>query len=213
MAEIHDPRPVFYITLLPTHQLRHISSHNDIHNISSLIFIKRSSRSTSQQCHNNIHNEYLVFSLFIFIKQSSFYARSTSVFFWTQETSKTSSKCTWIALAKIYTKWLFFWKIGLNPPTHFLAWGRYFFFWNPLTTNIHVLKTHHYDFLRGCLAYWNTSEYHVDVQISKGTHSYKNKCLQLSPETFGFVYSEMKASYCTVILSLLILVDSCAGKI
>ena len=41
VAEIYDPRLVFYIALLPTHPLRHIASHNDIHNISSLIFIKR----------------------------------------------------------------------------------------------------------------------------------------------------------------------------
>ena len=34
VAEIVDPRPVFYIAPLPTHPLRHNVSYNDIHNAS-----------------------------------------------------------------------------------------------------------------------------------------------------------------------------------
>ena len=74
MAEIYDPRPVFYIALLPTHPLRHIASHNDIHKFSLLIFIKDCQANITAM-YNNIHN---LFSSLIFIKRSSFYARSTS---------------------------------------------------------------------------------------------------------------------------------------
>ena len=31
VAEIYDPRPVFYIAPIPTHPLRHNASYNDIH--------------------------------------------------------------------------------------------------------------------------------------------------------------------------------------
>ena len=98
VVESYNPRPVFYVALSfyypPTHRV--ILCYIMIFIIFSLlIFIKRlllDARSTSQQRHNDIHNDIHninIHKTFIVLCKVN-----VTVFFWTQETSKTSSKCT-----------------------------------------------------------------------------------------------------------------------